>query len=200
MLLTEARRATRVAGGELVPLPEQDRGGWDRDLVAEGHALVRECLVRCERTGVGPGQYQLLAAINAVHTDAPVASATDWGQIATLYARLEAVAPSPIVTLNRAVAVAELDGPEVALAIVDRLPLAVLPPVARRRGPSCCAGSAAATRRGRRTTPRSAWPGTRPSVPTWPGAAASCGPTDRPPGTDQRAPGPTTLGAGTAPV
>jgi len=123
MLLTEARRATRVAGGELVPLPDQDRGGWDRDLVDEGHGLVRECLVRCERTGVGPGQYQLLAAINAVHTDAPVASATDWDQIATLYARLEAVAPSPIVTLNRAVAVAELDGPEVALAIVDRLPL-----------------------------------------------------------------------------
>lgn len=119
MLLTDARRATRVAGGELVPLPEQDRGGWDRALVAEGHALVRECLARNR-----PGQYQLLAAVNAVHTDAPTFAATDWTQIATLYAHLERIAPSPFVTLNRAVAVAELDGPEVALALVDGLPLA----------------------------------------------------------------------------
>ena len=123
MLLTEARRTTRVAGGELVPLHEQDRGGWDRELIAEGHALVRECLARARATGRGPGQYQLLAAINAVHTDAPTAAATEWEQIAALYAQLEAVAPSPIVTLNRAVATAELDGPEVALAEVDRLPL-----------------------------------------------------------------------------
>ena len=128
MLLTEARRAVRVAGGELVPLPDQDRGGWDRALVAEGHALVRECLVRSDRTGIGPGQYQLLAAVNAVHTDAPTAADTDWAQIAALYAQLEAVAPSPVVTLNRAVAVAELDGPEVALAMVDRLPLAAYHP------------------------------------------------------------------------
>ncbi|GAA2150111.1 RNA polymerase sigma factor [Nocardioides koreensis] len=124
MLLSEARRPVRVAGGELVPLPDQDRGGWDRDLIAEGHALVRECLARSDRTGIGPGQYQLLAAVNAVHTDAPTTADTDWAQIAALYAQLEAVAPSPIVTLNRAVAVAELDGPEVALAMVDRLPLA----------------------------------------------------------------------------
>lgn len=117
MLLTEARRTVRVAGGELVPLHEQDRGGWDRSLIAEGHGLVRECLARNR-----PGQYQLLAAINAVHTDAPVASATDWSQIAALYAQLYAVAPSPIVALNRAVVTAELDGPEVALADVDRLP------------------------------------------------------------------------------
>ena len=82
MLLTEARRPVRVAGGELVPLHEQDRGGWDRALIAEGHDLVRECLARIGR----PGQYQLLAAINAVHTDAPTAADTDWGQIATLYA------------------------------------------------------------------------------------------------------------------
>ena len=128
MLLTEARRAVRVAGGELVPLPDQDRGGWDRALVAEGHALVRECLVRSDRTGIGPGQYQLLAAVNAVHTDAPTAADTDWAQIAALYAQLEAVAPSPVVTLNRAVAVAELDGPEVALAMVDRLPLTAYHP------------------------------------------------------------------------
>jgi RNA polymerase sigma-70 factor (ECF subfamily) len=117
MLLTEARRPVRVAGGELVPLHEQDRGGWDRALIAEGHDLVRECLA------IGrPGQYQLLAAVNAVHTDAPTAGDTDWGQIATLYGQLYAVTPSPIVALNRAVAIAELDGAEVALAEVDRLP------------------------------------------------------------------------------
>ncbi|WP_193614671.1 sigma-70 family RNA polymerase sigma factor [Nocardioides lijunqiniae] len=117
MLLIEARRPSRLAGGELVPLPEQDRGGWDRALVAEGHALVRECLA------VGrPGRYQLLAAVNAVHTDAPTASDTDWSQIATLYDQLYALDPSPLVALNRAVVVAELDGPEVALAEVDRLP------------------------------------------------------------------------------
>ncbi|MGZ4486936.1 MAG: RNA polymerase sigma factor [Nocardioides sp.] len=123
MLLTEARRTARVAGGELVPLPDQDRGGWDRSLVAEGHDLVRWCLGRSAGTGVGPGRYQLLAAVNAVHTDARTAGETDWAQVATLYAMLERVAPSPVVTLNRAVAVAELDGPEVALALVDRLPL-----------------------------------------------------------------------------
>jgi RNA polymerase sigma-70 factor (ECF subfamily) len=118
MLLTESRRTTRVAGGELVPLHEQDRGGWDRALIAEGHAIVRECLALNR-----PGQYQLLAAVNAVHTDAPTASDTDWEQVATLYSQLYAVAPSPVVALNRAVAVAELDGAEVALAEVDRLPL-----------------------------------------------------------------------------
>jgi RNA polymerase sigma-70 factor, ECF subfamily len=118
MLLTEARGRTRVAGGELVTLQEQDRGGWDRSLIEEGHALVRECL-QTNR----PGHYQLLAAINAVHTDAPTAADTDWAQIATLYAQLYAVTPSPVVALNRAVAVAELDGPEVALAEVDRLDL-----------------------------------------------------------------------------
>jgi RNA polymerase sigma-70 factor, ECF subfamily len=118
MLLTESRGATRVAGGELVPLHEQDRGGWDRALIEEGHALVRECL-QTNR----PGHYQLLAAINAVHTDAPTAADTDWAQIVTLYRQLYAVTPSPVVALNRAVAVAELDGPEVALAEVDRLEL-----------------------------------------------------------------------------
>jgi RNA polymerase sigma-70 factor (ECF subfamily) len=118
MLLTEARRGVRVANGELVPMHEQDRGGWDRELIAEGHDLVRECL-----TINRPGQYQLLAAINAVHTDAPTGADTDWSQIAALYSQLNAVAPSPIVQLNRAVAIAELDGPEVALAEVDRLAL-----------------------------------------------------------------------------
>ena len=122
MLLTEARRPSRVAGGELVPLPEQDRGGWDHALVEEGHDLVRVCLARHDAGGPPPGPYQLLAAINAVHTDAPEARATDWAQIAALYAQLYAVAPSPVVALNRAVAIAELDGPAVALAEVDRLP------------------------------------------------------------------------------
>ncbi|MDP2772277.1 MAG: RNA polymerase sigma factor [Nocardioides sp.] len=117
MLLTESRRPARFAGGELVPLPEQDRGGWDRALIAEGHDLVRECLA------IGrPGPYQLLAAINAVHTDAPTLADTDWGQVAALYDQLYAASPSPVVALNRAIAVAELDGPEVALAEVDRLP------------------------------------------------------------------------------
>ena len=123
MLLTDARRPSRVAGGELVPLPEQDRGGWDRALIAEGHALVRECLDRARRTARPPGRYQLLAAVNAVHTDAPSWADTDWRQIAALYDQLAAVDPGPVVALNRAVAVAELDGPAVGLAVVDRLAL-----------------------------------------------------------------------------
>jgi RNA polymerase sigma-70 factor (ECF subfamily) len=118
MLLIEARRAARVRNGQLVPLHEQDRGGWDPALVAEGHALVRECLARNR-----PGRYQLLAAINAVHTDAPTAADTDWSQVVALYDQLVRLDPSPIVALNRAVAVAELDGPSVALALVERLPL-----------------------------------------------------------------------------
>ncbi len=118
LLLTESRRAARVRHGELVPLDEQDRGGWDRALIAEGHALVRECLVANR-----PGRYQILAAVNAVHTDAPSAADTDWSQVAALYDQLVRLDPSPIVALNRAVAIAELDGPEVALAQVDRLPL-----------------------------------------------------------------------------
>ena len=118
LLLTEARREARVRGGQLVPLGAQDRAGWDRALVAEGHALVRECLATNR-----PGRYQLLAAVNAVHTDAPTAADTDWSQVVALYDRLARLDPSPIVALNRAVAVAELDGPEVALALVDRLPL-----------------------------------------------------------------------------
>ena len=123
MLLTDARRSVRVADGELVPLHEQDRGGWDRELIAEGHALVRECLELHAAGGARPGQYQLLAAISAVHTDAPTAADTDWAQIATLYSQLYALIPSPIIALNRAVAVAELDGPDVALAEVDRISL-----------------------------------------------------------------------------
>lgn len=123
MLLSEARRTARFAGGELVTLEEQDRSGWDRALIIEGHALVRECLARVASTSSRPGQYQILAAINAVHTDANDARDTDWTQIVALYDQLYAVAPTPIVALNRAVAVAELDGPDVALAIVDSLDL-----------------------------------------------------------------------------
>ncbi len=121
MLLIEARRPARVsAGGELVALDEQDRGAWDAALIAEGHGLVRERLAAAA-AGVAPGRYQILAAINAVHTSARDMRDTDWSQILALYDQLVRVDPSPIVALNRAVAVAELDGPEVALAAVDRL-------------------------------------------------------------------------------
>jgi RNA polymerase sigma-70 factor (ECF subfamily) len=122
MLLTEARRTARVsASGELVTLDEQDRGAWDAALVAEGHRLVRERLATVAATGVAPGRYQILAAINAVHTSARDVRDTDWSQVVALYDQLVRIDPSPIIALNRAVAVAELDGPEVALAAVDRL-------------------------------------------------------------------------------
>ncbi|MEV8507747.1 RNA polymerase sigma factor [Actinoplanes sp. NPDC051475] len=118
MLLTEARRTARVSmSGELVPLGDQDRGAWDAALIAEGHGLVRERLA----AGVAPGRYQILAAINAVHTSARNVRDTDWSQIVALYDQLIRLDPSPVVALNRAIAVAELDGPDVALAIVDRL-------------------------------------------------------------------------------
>ena len=119
MLLIEARRAARTtAGGDLVRLADQDRDRWDRDLIAQGQAIVRQCLRRNQ-----PGPYQIQAAINAVHSDAPTAAATDWNQILRLYDQLAALAPNPVVTLNRAVAVAEVDGPEAALALVDELDL-----------------------------------------------------------------------------
>ncbi|ATY14187.1 RNA polymerase subunit sigma-24 [Amycolatopsis sp. AA4] len=118
MLLTEARRPARVsASGELVALDEQDRTRWDAPLIAEGHRLVRERLA----TGVAPGRYQILAAINAVHTSARDMRETDWSQVLALYDQLARIDPSPIVALNRAIAVAELDGPEAALDVVDRL-------------------------------------------------------------------------------
>ncbi|HEX5880624.1 MAG TPA: RNA polymerase sigma factor [Actinomycetota bacterium] len=119
MLLVSSRRDARTGdGGELVLLADQDRGRWDRDQIAEGQAIVRRCLRRGQ-----PGPYQLQAAINAVHSDAPAAAATDWGQILALYDQLLALAPSPVVALNRAVAVAEVEGPEAALALVDGLDL-----------------------------------------------------------------------------
>jgi RNA polymerase sigma-70 factor (ECF subfamily) len=121
MLLTEARRTARVSGsGELVTLDEQDRGTWDAALIADGHRLVRERLAAAA-AGVAPGRYQILAAINAVHTSARDARHTDWSQVVALYDQLVRLDASPVVALNRSIAVAELDGPEVALAAVDRL-------------------------------------------------------------------------------
>ena len=117
MLLAHARTAARTTpDGELVLLPDQDRTRWDRELIAEGQAIVRQCLRRDR-----PGPYQIQAAINAVHSDAPSDAATDWGQILRLYDQLLVVAPSPVVALNRAVAVAEVDGPQAALTLVDGL-------------------------------------------------------------------------------
>ena len=119
MLLIESRRAGRTtAGGDLVLLADQDRSAWDGALIAEGQEIVRRCLRRNQ-----PGPYQIQAAINAVHSDAPSASATDWWQIKQLYDQLLAVAPTPVVALNRAVAVSEVDGPGPALSLVDELDL-----------------------------------------------------------------------------
>ena len=119
MLLVEARRAARTGeDGHLVPLSEQERGRWDRKLITEGHAIVRRCLRRNQ-----PGPYQIQAAINAVHSDAPSAPATDWRQILQLYDQLMSLAATPVVALNRAVALAEVDGAEAALTLVDGLDL-----------------------------------------------------------------------------
>ncbi|SER23387.1 RNA polymerase sigma factor [Actinokineospora terrae] len=118
MLLIEARRPARVSSsGDLVPLDQQDRRTWDPTLIAEGHGLVRERLA----SGAPPGRYQLLAAINAVHTSAPTFTTTDWPQVIALYDQVMRVDPSPIVTLNRAIAIAELHGPEPALDAIAPL-------------------------------------------------------------------------------
>ncbi|HEV2527205.1 MAG TPA: RNA polymerase sigma factor [Thermomicrobiales bacterium] len=123
MLLTEARRPARVSGsGDLIPLPEQDRRTWDVALIAEGHQLVRERLA----SGVAPGRYQILAAINAVHTSARDGDGTDWSQVVALYDQLVHIDPSPVIALNRAIAIGELHGPAVALEIVDRLGAALV--------------------------------------------------------------------------
>jgi RNA polymerase sigma-70 factor, ECF subfamily len=123
MLLVDARRAARLdAAGNLLRLADQDRNAWDRELIAEGQALVRDCLVRNQ-----PGPYQLQAAINAVHSDARVAVETDWRQILALYDHLMAISPSPVVALNRAVAVSEVHGPEPALRLVEELELPAYP-------------------------------------------------------------------------
>jgi RNA polymerase sigma-70 factor, ECF subfamily len=119
MLLTESRRAARTAAdGSLVLLADQDRTLWDRELIAEGQAIVRACLSRNQ-----PGPYQIQAAINAVHSDAPAATGTAWSQIVQLYDQLLALTFTPVIALNRAVAVAEIEGPEAGLTIVDSLNL-----------------------------------------------------------------------------
>ncbi len=119
LLLTEARRPARTAAdGSLIRLADQDRSRWDRAMITEGQDLVRGCLRRNQ-----PGPYQLQAAINAVHADAPAAGATDWRQILALYDQLAAIAPTPVVALNRCVAVAEVHGPGAALALLDRVDL-----------------------------------------------------------------------------
>src|SRR5207249_1850686 len=119
LLLTESRRASRTRpDGSLVLLGEQDRTRWDRALIEDGQAIVRRCLRRDQ-----PGAYQLQAAINAVHADAATVEQTDWSQIVALYDQLLAVAPTPVVGLNRAIAVGEVQGPAAALALVDELDL-----------------------------------------------------------------------------
>ena len=120
MLLVDSRRAARLTpDGQLVLLADQDRGRWNTALITEAQDLVRLCIKRAQ-----PGPYQIQAAINAVHSDAPSVEATDWRQILQLYDHLMALAPSPVTALNRAVAVAEVQGLNEALALVDRLDLA----------------------------------------------------------------------------
>jgi RNA polymerase sigma-70 factor, ECF subfamily len=119
LLLTESRRSSRTRpDGSLALLGEQDRTRWDRNLIEEGQAIVRRCLRRNQ-----PGAYQIQAAINAVHADAPTVQETDWWQIVALYDQLLAVAPTPVVALNRAIAIGEVRGPAAALALVDELDL-----------------------------------------------------------------------------
>ncbi len=119
LLLIESRRPARLTSeGGLVLLADQDRDRWNRVLIAEGQAIVRQCL-RLNQ----PGPYQLQAAINAVHSDAPTAADTDWRQILQLYNQLLTLAPGPVVALNRAVAVAEVEGAHAALTLVDGLDL-----------------------------------------------------------------------------
>jgi RNA polymerase sigma-70 factor (ECF subfamily) len=119
LLLTESRRPSRMRpDGSLVLLGEQDRKRWDRALIEQGQAIVRRCLDRNQ-----PGPYQLQAAINAVHVDASTIEQTDWPQIVALYDQLLAIAPTPVVALNRAIAIGEVQGPAAALALVDELDL-----------------------------------------------------------------------------
>jgi RNA polymerase sigma-70 factor (ECF subfamily) len=119
LLLTESRRPARLrADGSLVVLAEQDRALWDRGLIDEGHRIVRRCLRRDQ-----PGPYQLQAAINAVHADAATFEETDWSQIVALYDRLMELAPTPVVALNRAIAIGELEGAAAALELVEELDL-----------------------------------------------------------------------------
>ena len=124
MLLTESRRPARMTpGGDVVVLADQDRGRWDRALITEGQGLVRRCLARDQ-----PGPFQVQAAISAVHSDAATAADTDWRQVVALYDQLMVLAPTPVAALNRAVAVAEVEGPGPALALVDELDLGAYRP------------------------------------------------------------------------
>ena len=124
LLLTESRRASRTRpDGSLVLLSEQDRKRWDRGLIEEGHGIVRSCLRRNR-----PGAYQLQAAINAVHADAATFEQTDWSQIVALYGQLLAVSPTPVVALNRAIAIGEVQGAAAALGLVDELDLGTYQP------------------------------------------------------------------------
>jgi RNA polymerase sigma-70 factor, ECF subfamily len=119
LLLTESRRAARTtSAGHLVPLADQDRTRWDRELITEGQRIVRDCLRRNQ-----PGPYQIQAAIAAVHSDTRQAAQTDWRQILALYDQLAAITPTPVVALNRAIALAEVAGPAAALDTVEALPL-----------------------------------------------------------------------------
>jgi RNA polymerase sigma-70 factor, ECF subfamily len=119
VLLVESRRTSRMrSDGSFVPLGEQDRSQWDRALIAEGQAIVRRCLRRDQ-----PGPYQIQAAIHAVHADAATAEQTDWPQILALYDQLLAIAATPVVALNRAIAVSEVHDPATALSLVDGLDL-----------------------------------------------------------------------------
>jgi predicted RNA polymerase sigma factor len=164
MLLTEARRDARVAAsGELLTLVEQDRGTWDAALIAEGHRLVRERLA----ARVAPGRYQILAAISAVHTSAREVRDTDWSQFVALYAQLVRLDSSPIIALNRAVAVAELDGPmwHWRPSTASRTSWPPITPT-MRPAPTCCAGWAAVRSCAPRTTQPSSWQATLPRLPT----------------------------------
>jgi RNA polymerase sigma-70 factor (ECF subfamily) len=119
LLLNESRAPARLTSdGRLVRLPDQDRSLWDRELIEQGRAIVRHCLRRNQ-----PGPYQVQAAIAAVHCDARSAAETDWPQVVTLYDHLYLLTPNPVVALNRAIAVAEVDGPARALEIIDDLDL-----------------------------------------------------------------------------
>jgi RNA polymerase sigma-70 factor (ECF subfamily) len=116
MLLSESRAAARTAEGELVLLRDQDRTRWDRSMIEEGQAIVRACIRRGR-----PGPYQLQAAIQAMHSDADSFEATNWPQIVVLYDRLYSVMPTPVVALNRAIAVAEVEGPNAALMTLNAI-------------------------------------------------------------------------------
>ena len=180
MLLHDARRATRVDdAGDLVPLEDQDRTRWDRAGIEEGVAALDAALRRRE-----PGPYQVQAAIAACHATATDAADTDWTEIALLYEELGRMAPSPVVELNRAVAVAMADGPAVGLALVDgwrrRAPWPATT-CCRPPGPTCCAASTGPSRRPPPTAGRSTSPAPTPSGATSPAAWPRSGrPADQP--------------------